>query len=152
MPLARFLKRTSLSSWRHRWQRGRSTWSRSVGQMIVQAEMETELLRVWTLISELSDQLQENRDVTADLRAQAEALKVLALFHRAGFIVSLFYRQKPYTRVQDIHSDGSTWIYQKVVSQPFGSFNAFISLNREIRGRTGETQCPVYPGKSGSCQ
>lgn len=44
--------------------------------MIVHAEVETELLRVWTLISELSDQLQENREVTADLRAQAEALKV----------------------------------------------------------------------------
>jgi hypothetical protein len=44
--------------------------------MIVHADVETELLRVWNLISELSDQLQENRDVTADLRAQAEALKV----------------------------------------------------------------------------
>jgi len=44
--------------------------------MIVHADVEAELLQVWTLVSELSDQLQENRDVTADLRAQAEALKV----------------------------------------------------------------------------
>lgn len=44
--------------------------------MILHADVETELLRVWTLISELSDQLQENRDVTTDLRGQAEALKV----------------------------------------------------------------------------
>lgn len=44
--------------------------------MIVHADVESELLRVWTLISELSDQLQENRVATADLRSQADALKV----------------------------------------------------------------------------
>lgn len=43
--------------------------------MIIQSDVEGELLRVWSLISELSDQLQDNRMVTADLRAQADALK-----------------------------------------------------------------------------
>ncbi|CAG7846798.1 SubName: Full=Uncharacterized protein {ECO:0000313/EMBL:CCA70648.1} [Serendipita indica DSM 11827] len=43
--------------------------------MIIQSDIESELFRVWSLISELSDQLQENRMVTADLRAQADGLK-----------------------------------------------------------------------------
>jgi hypothetical protein len=44
--------------------------------MIVHEGMEHELVRVWALISELSEQLQDNRTVTAELRAQADALKV----------------------------------------------------------------------------
>jgi hypothetical protein len=44
--------------------------------MIFNADVESELLRVWNLINELSEQLQENRGVTANLRDQAELLKV----------------------------------------------------------------------------
>lgn len=44
--------------------------------MIIQGEVEQELLRVWTLISDLSEQLEENRSVTASLREQAATLKV----------------------------------------------------------------------------
>lgn len=43
--------------------------------MIVQGDVEDELNRVWNLILELSQQLDENRAATAELRAQADALK-----------------------------------------------------------------------------
>lgn len=100
--------------------------------MIVQADVETELLRVWNLISELSDQLQENRDVTADLRAQAEALKV----EQPQRIISIFlpcYRQKLFIQALDILLDGSTWICQKVNVSSF-HFDAHTSRSssREI--------------------
>jgi hypothetical protein len=48
--------------------------------MIFNADVESELLRVWNLINELSEQLQENRGVTANLRDQAERLKVRFYF------------------------------------------------------------------------
>ena len=39
--------------------------------------MENELIKIWNLIVALSDQLEENRAITAQLRAQADILKVL---------------------------------------------------------------------------
>ena len=39
-------------------------------------EMENELIKIWNLTVALSDQLQENRAITAQLRAQADVLKV----------------------------------------------------------------------------
>jgi hypothetical protein len=44
--------------------------------MIVHGDLEGELYHVWNLISELSEQLDENRIATVELRAQADALKV----------------------------------------------------------------------------
>ena len=41
-------------------------------------EIENELIKIWNLIVALSDQLEENRAVTAQLRAQADILKVLS--------------------------------------------------------------------------
>jgi len=40
-------------------------------------EMENELIKIWNLTVALSDQLQENRAITTQLRAQADILKVL---------------------------------------------------------------------------
>lgn len=57
--------------------------------MIVHENVEHELLRVWALISELSEQLQENRTVTADLRAQADALKVFNFNYTGQNILSI---------------------------------------------------------------
>ena len=39
-------------------------------------EMENELIKIWNLIVALSDQLQENRVITTQLRTQADVLKV----------------------------------------------------------------------------
>lgn len=58
--------------------------------MIIQSDIESELFRVWSLISELSDQLQENRMVTADLRAQADGLKAKAVHSGTGYPLRRF--------------------------------------------------------------
>ena len=52
------------------------------GSMIVH-EMENELIKIWNLTIALSDQLQENRAITAQLRAQADILKVLISLRRS---------------------------------------------------------------------
>jgi hypothetical protein len=52
------------------------TWDHSTITMIVH-EMENELIKIWNLTVALSEQLQENRAITAQLRAQADVLKVL---------------------------------------------------------------------------
>ena len=46
-------------------------------------EMENELIKIWNLTIALSEQLQENRAITGQLRAQADILKVLyiVLYH-----------------------------------------------------------------------
>ena len=46
-------------------------------------EMENELIKIWNLTIALSDQLQENRAITAQLRAQADILKVLIPLRRS---------------------------------------------------------------------
>ena len=46
-------------------------------------EMENELIKIWNLTIALSDQLQENRAITAQLRAQADILKVLIALRRS---------------------------------------------------------------------
>jgi hypothetical protein len=46
-------------------------------------DMENELIKIWNLVVALSEQLQENRAITAQLRAQADVLKVLSHLHVA---------------------------------------------------------------------
>ncbi|KAG8826257.1 hypothetical protein FRC19_009404 [Serendipita sp. 401] len=58
--------------------------------MIIHGDVEAELVRVWDLIGQLSDQLQENRGVTADLRAQADALKAKAMHSGTGYPLRRF--------------------------------------------------------------
>ncbi|KAG8834636.1 hypothetical protein FRC17_007938 [Serendipita sp. 399] len=62
----------------------------SVLFMIIHGDVEAELVRVWDLIGQLSDQLQENRGVTADLRAQADALKAKAIHSGTGYPLRRF--------------------------------------------------------------
>lgn len=51
--------------------------------MIVQ-DVEGELVRIWGLIAELSEQLRENSTITQALRQQAETLKVYSRFYTSS--------------------------------------------------------------------
>ena len=46
--------------------------------MAIVGDAEGELSRLWTLVCELSEQLNTNKAATASLQAQANALKVIA--------------------------------------------------------------------------
>jgi hypothetical protein len=50
-------------------------------RIMIVHEMDNELVKIWNLILALSDQLQENRAITAQLRAQADVLKVLSTLY-----------------------------------------------------------------------
>jgi len=64
-------------------------------------EMENELIKIWNLTLALSDQLQENRAITAQLRAQADILKVLIPFSHlyVALYVALYRLQPPHAIV-----------------------------------------------------
>lgn len=47
--------------------------------------MENELLRMWQLINELSEQLSHNQKMTATLQSQVQLLKVWATNHFAYY-------------------------------------------------------------------
>jgi len=60
-------------------------------------EMENELIKIWNLIVALSDQLQENNAITAQLRGQADVLKVL--FSSSHLYVTLHSLQPSHLNV-----------------------------------------------------
>ncbi|KAF8079101.1 hypothetical protein FPV67DRAFT_1467513 [Lyophyllum atratum] len=54
------------------------------------SEMDTDILRVWQLVHELSDQLALNQKITATLQAQAGSLKTQASHSGTGFTLRRF--------------------------------------------------------------
>ncbi|CAE6488925.1 unnamed protein product [Rhizoctonia solani] len=58
--------------------------------MAIVGDAEGELSRLWTLVCELSEQLNNNKAVTASLQAQANALKGQAIHNGTGFALRRF--------------------------------------------------------------
>ncbi|KDQ62562.1 hypothetical protein JAAARDRAFT_54489 [Jaapia argillacea MUCL 33604] len=54
-----------------------------------------EILRVWGLISELSEQLTQNRSLSAALHAQLGKVKTQAIHSQTGFVLRRFNQDKP---------------------------------------------------------
>ena len=82
--------------------------------MFLSEEMDSDLLRLWGLVAELSDQLNNNRAVAAALQAQAGQVKVrISLVIRDGAL-SVLFRVKRSTLGQDSSCDDLTLICQKV--------------------------------------
>ncbi|KDQ16348.1 hypothetical protein BOTBODRAFT_260852 [Botryobasidium botryosum FD-172 SS1] len=52
--------------------------------------MDSDLIRLWGLIAELSDQLNSNRSIAASLQQQADALKGQAIHAGTGFALRRF--------------------------------------------------------------
>jgi len=57
---------------------------------LLSEEMDNDLLRLWALVAELSDQLNNNRAMTAALQAQANQVKGQAIHSGTGFVLRRF--------------------------------------------------------------
>ncbi|KAJ7212245.1 hypothetical protein GGX14DRAFT_550810 [Mycena pura] len=53
------------------------------------------LMKLWTLITELSDQLNQNRDISAAVYQQAGGIKTQAIHTQTGFVLRRFNLDKP---------------------------------------------------------
>lgn len=104
------------------------TASRLHGFTMIVHEMENELIKIWNLTIALSDQLQENRAVTAQLRAQADILKVLISLSTAySPLIRSFSRPRLSILAQVSPCVGSISNSLKAIAFPFQLFTPSIS-------------------------
>ena len=83
--------------------------------MAIVGDAEGELSRLWTLVCELSEQLNNNKAVAASLQAQANALKVRFCLSACCFAFEVgYFRDKPYTMALVSRCGGSTLTSAKV--------------------------------------
>lgn len=79
--------------------------------------MDNELLRVWQLIHELSDQLAHNQKIANALQNQAGSLKVRTVSqseHMHGLMTMAYCRTRPHTPVQVSRFDASIQTFPRV--------------------------------------
>ncbi|KAF7365335.1 hypothetical protein MVEN_00405500 [Mycena venus] len=58
-------------------------------------QQDPSLMKLWALISELSEQLNQNREVSANIYAQAGGIKTQAVHSQTGFVLRRFNMDKP---------------------------------------------------------
>ncbi|KAJ7459736.1 hypothetical protein FB451DRAFT_1141531 [Mycena latifolia] len=59
------------------------------------SDQDPSLMKLWSLITELSDQLNQNRDVSAGIYQQAGGIKTQAVHAQTGFVLRRFNLDKP---------------------------------------------------------
>ncbi|CAK5284245.1 unnamed protein product [Mycena citricolor] len=59
------------------------------------AEQDSTLMKLWGLVTELSEQLNQNRDVSATIYQQAGGIKAQAIHSQTGFVLRRFNQDKP---------------------------------------------------------
>ncbi|KAJ6557358.1 hypothetical protein DFH09DRAFT_1163897 [Mycena vulgaris] len=59
------------------------------------SDQDPSLMRLWSLITELSDQLNQNRDISAGIYQQAGGIKTQAVHAQTGFVLRRFNLDKP---------------------------------------------------------
>ncbi|KAJ6584871.1 hypothetical protein B0H19DRAFT_399204 [Mycena capillaripes] len=59
------------------------------------SDQDPTLMKLWSLITELSEQLNQNREVSANIYAQAGGIKTQAVHSQTGFVLRRFNLDKP---------------------------------------------------------
>ncbi|KAJ6512156.1 hypothetical protein C8R47DRAFT_683314 [Mycena vitilis] len=73
------------------------SWTVSLPAMTIldSSDQDPSLMKLWALITELSEQLNQNREVSAGIYAQAGGIKTQAVHSQTGFVLRRFNLDKP---------------------------------------------------------
>ena len=88
------------------------------GNVNVERDFDTDMVRVWHMVQELSEQLAHNHKIVGTLQSQAAVLKVWYLFARPMTIAYFSFRSALLTMALAINYDDSTLTFHKVRESP----------------------------------